>query len=177
MAASTPLKILAVSGSLRQASTSSRLLQAARALAPEGVSLSLYGGLAELPAFNPDVEKAGSPPAVQAWRDQLKDCGAVLFATPEYAHGIPGALKNALDWVVGTGELVGKPVGVITASRSVFALAQLTEVLTVMSARMVPTAVLTLDHLKPDAPLDETTKLLVQDVLETIAVKVQPERI
>ena len=116
-------------------------------LAPAGVTVSAYSALESLPAFNPDIEESGAvPPAVAEWRTALTAADMLLVSTPEYAHGIPGALKNALDWVVGSGELVGKPVGVVNPSASSrFAFPQLIEVLTVMSANVVPRATVVLD--------------------------------
>lgn len=134
---STPLHILAISGSLRASSSNTALLQAAARLAPAHVRMSLYRGLAELPAFNPDDDGDTPHPAVAALREQLQAADAVLISTPEYAHGVPGALKNLLDWVVGSGELVDKPVALLHASRSPWALGSLRETLTVMSARLV----------------------------------------
>ena len=133
---STPLRILAISGSLRAASSNTALLRAAGRLAPQHVTVALYGGLAELPTFNPDRDAAPDP-AVTALRAQLQAADGVLISTPEYAHGVPGSLKNLLDWVVGSGELVDKPVALLHASRSPWALASIRETLSVMSARLV----------------------------------------
>ena len=99
MTAST--KILAISGSLRAGSSNTALLRAAQALAPAGATVELYAGLAELPHFNPDLE-GHEPDSVHALRASLRAADAVLFSSPEYAHGVPGSLKNMLDWVVGS---------------------------------------------------------------------------
>jgi NAD(P)H-dependent FMN reductase len=110
-----------VSGSLRRFSSNTALLEAAALVAPE-LELTLYAGLAQLPPFNPDLDDEGAPPPVLAWREQLRAARGVLFCVPEYAHGLPGALKNALDWVVGSGELVDKPVAILSgAPRATFA--------------------------------------------------------
>lgn len=131
------MQILAISGSLRHVSTNTTLLRAMMAMAPEGVEIELYAGLGDLPHFNPDLEGA-EPPSVLDFRARLQAADGVLISSPEYAHGVPGVLKNALDWVVGSGELVEKPVALLNASpRSVHAQAQLTEILTVMTARLV----------------------------------------
>jgi len=113
-------------------------------MAPEGVSLSLYDRLGDLPHFNPDLE--GSEDfAVLDFRRHLQQADAVLISSPEYAHGVPGVLKNALDWIVGTGELVEKPVALINASpHSTHAFASLAETITVMSGRLVKNACVTL---------------------------------
>jgi chromate reductase, NAD(P)H dehydrogenase (quinone) len=135
------IRILAISGSLRAASSNSTLLRAARMLAPAGVEVVVYDRLGDLPHFNPDVDDAGAPPLVQGFRAQLKAADAVLISSPEYAHGVPGVLKDALDWLVGTGEFVGKLTALVDAApRAAFAHASLTETLTVMMARMVPEA-------------------------------------
>ncbi len=113
----------------------------------------MYDGMAELPLFNPDLEDADINP-VKDYRRQLQSCDGVLISSPEYAHGVPGALKNALDWVVGTGELVDKPVALLnTSSRSVYAAASLRETVTVMSARLIDEASITIPLLGKD--LDE----------------------
>jgi NAD(P)H-dependent FMN reductase len=135
------MQILAISGSLRAASTNTTLLKAAAAMAPEDVTLSLYDGLGDLPPFNPDVDKDPAHAAVAEFRSQLRESAGVIFSTPEYAHGVPGVLKNALDWVVASGELYEKPVALFSASpRAGYAQASLVETLTVMSARIVPEA-------------------------------------
>ncbi len=137
------MKILAVSGSLRAASSNSLLLQALAAAAPPELDVSIFEGIGDLPHFNPDLDPPEDPaphPAVAEWRRHLRAADAVIFSTPEYAHGVPGVLKNALDWVVGSGELVGKPVALFqtSATRGEFARASLVETLTVMSARVTP---------------------------------------
>ena len=140
--------LLTVAGSLRTGSSNAALLAAAAQVAPANLTVAAYSALGSLPAFNPDREEAAVrlPSAVTRWKAALAAADMLLFSTPEYAHGIPGALKNALDWVVGSGELVGKPVGVINLSAaSQFAFPQLIEVLTVMSANVVRDATVVLD--------------------------------
>jgi len=90
------LRILAVSGSLRAVSSNTALLRAAIALSPPGVEIRLYGALRELPHFNPDLE-ANEPPAVTDLRAQVRWADGLLISSPEYAHGVPGVMKNALD--------------------------------------------------------------------------------
>jgi chromate reductase len=131
------MKVLAISGSLREGSSNTALLQAAALVAPPEIVVIQYRGLADLPAFNPDHE-LDPIPAVLELRARLTEADAVAISSPEYAHGVPGSLKNALDWVVGTGELVGKPVALFNASqRANLAHASLTETLVTMSAVMV----------------------------------------
>jgi chromate reductase, NAD(P)H dehydrogenase (quinone) len=111
-----PIRILAISGSLRAASSNTALLEAARALAPEGVEIVLYDGLATLPHFNPDLDAGTAPPVVANFRARLEASDGVLISSPEYAHGVPGAMKNAIDWVVSSGEIYEKPVALLNAS-------------------------------------------------------------
>jgi NAD(P)H-dependent FMN reductase len=139
------MRILAVSGSLRARSANTALLRAAATLAPEHVRVTLYEGLEALPHFNPDVETVSLPPTVVEWRALIGDADGILFSSPEYAHGVPGALKNALDWLVGGVECYRKPVALLNPSPfATHANASLTEVLTTMAANVVAPACVTL---------------------------------
>src|SRR6185295_14869785 len=80
-----------------------------------GVSVVLWDALRDLPHFNPDIEDAGPPESVRRWRQALTDSDAVLIASPEYGFSLPGALKNGIDWVIGSGELEGKVVAITAA--------------------------------------------------------------
>jgi NAD(P)H-dependent FMN reductase len=169
------MRILAISGSLRRGSTNTRILEEARRCAPFGVEVELFGGIAELPAFNPDLE-ALPQPAVAAWRAALRDAQAVLVSSPEYAHGVPGALKNALDWVVGSGELVEKPVGLISASGTgaEHAHAALLRTLAVMNARLIPDALVQVGAIRrkvaPDGAIaDEGLRADIARVVRALA--------
>jgi chromate reductase, NAD(P)H dehydrogenase (quinone) len=130
-------RVLAISGSLRRTSSNSALIGAVAQLAPVGVEVSIYSELAELPPFNPDLDTQPAPGVINRFRAALQECDAVLISSPEYAHGVPGVLKNALDWVVSSGEFIDKPVAVVNASaRATHAWASLQETLTTMSARV-----------------------------------------
>jgi len=111
----SPVRILGVCGSLQAESANLALLRTAAASAPNGVDVVLYEGLRQLPHFDPDVEASGEPASVREWRQALADSDAVLFASPEYGHSLPGALKNAIDWVIGSGELERKVVAITAA--------------------------------------------------------------
>jgi NAD(P)H-dependent FMN reductase len=138
------VRVLAISGSLRHASSNTALVGAVARLAPDTVDVSIYRELEALPPFNPDLDGEDVPAAVTRFRAALQACDAVLISSPEYAHGVPGVLKNALDWVVGSGELVNKPIALINASgRAKHAWASLAETLTVMSAHVIPEASVT----------------------------------
>lgn len=109
-------KILAISGSLREGSSNTRILQQIAAWLPAEIEYSIYKRLDTLPHFSPPDESEALPPSVQDLHEQLNDAGAVIICTPEYAFGLPGSLKNMLDWTVGTGNFVNKLVAIITAS-------------------------------------------------------------
>jgi chromate reductase len=127
-------KILALCGSLRRVSMNAALLRATARLAPVGIQVELFEGIGLLPLFNPDLE-ANSPPPVRTLHAQIAAADALLIASPEYAHGVTGVLKNALDWLVSFPPFVDKPVAIFNASPgSVHADASLREILTTMSA-------------------------------------------
>ena len=135
------MKFLAISGSLRQASSNTELLRAAAALAPPGVEVVPYDDLGALPHFNPDIDIDPPLPAVRTLRERVEWADALLISSPEYAHGVPGVLKNALDWLVSGVEIVGKPIGLLSASsRATHAQRSLAETLGTMSAVVVPAA-------------------------------------
>ena len=112
------MKIVAISGSLRVASSNTALVRAALAAAPLGVETTLFGGLGVLPHFSPELDGDAAPSSVYDFRALLASADGVLIYTPEYAYGIPGSLKNALDWLVTSGELWCKPVAILSASPS-----------------------------------------------------------
>jgi chromate reductase len=106
-------RMLLVSGSLRERSTNSAVLRTAQRVQPGAVDATLFGGLADLPAFNPDLDNDRLPAAVADLRDAIRASDGVLFSTPEYAGGLPGAFKNLLDWTIGDdrpGSMYEKPV-------------------------------------------------------------------
>ena len=131
------MQILAICGSLRRESTNTNALKALSLLVP---GLVIYDGLASLPHFNPDldVEGAIAPPPVEELRSALREADVVVISTPEYAHGLPGSLKNALDWCVSDGTLVGKRVVVVNATPPAeYAQASLVEILKTMNWNVV----------------------------------------
>ncbi len=138
------MRILAVSGSLRAGSSNLALLRAAAAVAPEGMELVFYEGVGALPHFNPDLDGEGAipPPAVKHLRRVFGEADAVVISSPEYAHGLPGSLKNALDWIVSSGELTDKHVVLLNASAAggQRAQASLAQTLRVMGARVLENA-------------------------------------
>jgi 2-hydroxychromene-2-carboxylate isomerase/NAD(P)H-dependent FMN reductase len=134
------MRILGVCGSLQARSGNRALLETAATVAPSGIEVTLFEELRELPPFDPDAV-ADSIPAVERWRAALRKCDAVLVACPEYGFSLPGAVKNAIDWVIGTGELERKIVGVTAsvpvAERGRRGLEALSVPLRAVSARIV----------------------------------------
>jgi chromate reductase len=134
------MKIIAICGSLRAQSSNLALLRAATNL---GIDVQIYEGLGSLPHFNPDddIEGATPPAAVAELRTLLANADGILISSPEYAHGVPGSLKNALDWLVSDGALVDKPVALINASPigGEFARDSLVETLRTMNWRVTGT--------------------------------------
>lgn len=115
---SDPLRVLGVAGSLRRGSLNRALLRAAGELAPDGVTVEIFD-LSDVPLYNGDVEAAGDPAAVEALKAAIRAADGVLFASPEYNHGVPAVMKNAVDWASRpptSAALNGKPVGIIGAS-------------------------------------------------------------
>ncbi|MBO0701688.1 MAG: NAD(P)H-dependent oxidoreductase [Candidatus Dormibacteraeota bacterium] len=114
-------RILGVSGSLRRDSYNTALLRTAAELAPQGVEVTVFDGLREIPPYDDDLRQEGPQPSVEKLKDAIREADAVLFATPEYNHGLPGVLKNAIDWAtrpITDNPLRDKPVAIMGASTS-----------------------------------------------------------
>lgn len=176
-----PLVVCGIAGSLREKSYNRALLRAARELAPEGMEVRIFERLAELPLFNQDVEAAGDPEPVQALKRAIAAAGALLIATPEYNHGVPGVLKNALDWASRPPRgsvLAGKPAAIFGASPGVTGTAraqsQLRQafVFTQTPALLQPEILVYRAHEKFDADgrlTDEKTREFVGRLLRELA--------
>jgi chromate reductase len=161
------MRILGISGSLRAASINSALVRAAARLAPPDVVLHVFHGVGDLPLFNPDLE-ARLPSPVIALHAAVAAADALLVASPEYAHGVTGSIKNTLDWLVSFEPFVGKPVAVINAStRAHHADAALRETLKTMSANIIEAASVSIPllgaHLTEDG--------MVQDLIVSNAIR------
>lgn len=144
VASGTMLKILSISGSLRAVSSNKSLLQAAQILAPEGMQIEPYSDLDRLPHFNPDRENDDIP-HVRSLYARVEQADGLLISCPEYARGIPGSFKNALDWLVGSTTFPGKPIALFSTSpRGVAVQDALRLVLETMSAHLVEEASITL---------------------------------
>ena len=130
------MKILALSGSARRLSTNTALLRALEELAPPDIALSTYAGLGGLPVFSPDLEDLPLPDSVVHFKRCMEACDGILISSPEYARGIPGGLKNAIDWLVSGDLVIAKPIALVHAShRGDDMLAALRLVLSTISSR------------------------------------------
>ena len=138
------MRVLGIAGSLRQDSYNHALLRAAAERLPAGAELVEFESLREIPPYDSDLEELETPAAVAELRQAMQEADAVLVATPEYNHSIPGVLKNALDWAsrpAGQSALMGKPAAVIGASTGMFgavwAQAETRKVLAALGGRVV----------------------------------------
>ncbi|MGC1166366.1 MAG: NADPH-dependent FMN reductase [Solirubrobacterales bacterium] len=157
------MRVLGISGSLRRDSLNSALLRTAAERLPAGAEWSEFEGLREIPPYDADLEPERVPAAVRDLREAMRDADAVLVATPEYNHSIPGVLKNALDWAsrpAGQSALSGTPAAVIGASTGMFgavwAQAETRKVLGALGGRVIET----------ELPVARADKLLVNGRLE-----------
>jgi len=169
------MKILALSGSLRAVSINSAVLRTVRHLALASIEVRLFSGLGDLPLYNPDLESA--PPAIAAQlRNEVATADALLIASPEYAHGVTGTIKNALDWLVAFEGFADKPVAVLNATpRAHHADAALRETLITMSAKLIEVASITLPL--PSANIGDADLLAAPEIVSLLTnVLAQIER-
>jgi chromate reductase len=172
-------KVLAISGSLSRSSSNTELLRAAARLGSERASIEVYQGMSSVPLFNVDLDVDPAPAAVTDFRARLSACDGVIISSPEYAHGISGVLKNALDWTVSSGDFYQKPVAVFNASpRASIAQESLTEVLRTMGSTIVEEASLAVpllgmhldaDGILADAALASAVRAAVAALADAIA--------
>ncbi len=182
-----PARVVAFAGSLRRRSFNRALIEAAREIAPPGLTIESVeiGGL---PFYDADLEAQGDPPAVTEFKTALASADGILIATPEHNDGIPGVLINALDWgsrLPGRSPLAGKPTVVMGASPSQVGTARaqlhLRQVLGHVQARVLPPPELLVAraHERFDAELrltDEGTRRLLADLLRRFAIWIARER-
>ena len=172
------MRIVGISGSLQAGSANTALLVVARARAAEGVEVVLFDALAAIPAFNPDTVEP--PAAVADLRGLVQSADGLVIATPEYAFGLPGALKNALDWLVGTGELYEKPVVVVSAApsaeRGLNARADLERTLRGQGARVLASATIAVPTRMRGQEIDDPTITTAVDTAVATLVDDQHSR-
>lgn len=134
------MNVLAIAGSLRAGSSNVALVRVIAELAPEDVTVTIFESLGTLPLFSPDIDTDELPPSIVSFREEIDAADTILICTPEYAYGMPGSLKNALDWLVSSASLYRKPVAALSASPSPrggdCALAWLLQTLTALDANV-----------------------------------------
>jgi chromate reductase, NAD(P)H dehydrogenase (quinone) len=172
------VKILAISGSLSRSSSNAALLRAASRIGRQQIAIEVYERMAGLPLFNVDLDIDPAPASVVDFRARLVSSDGILIS-PEYAHGISGVLKNALDRTVSSGEFYEKPVAVFNASpRATLAQASLTEILKTIGSTIVEVACITVPllgkHLDPegivaDAAIANSLRTAVRALTQAIS--------
>ncbi|MCC8425913.1 NADPH-dependent FMN reductase [Mucilaginibacter sp. UR6-11] len=166
-------KILAISGSLRWGSSNHSILQFLGSMAPADVEYTIYNGLSQIPAFDPGLDNDCPPAPVASLRKLLTEADGLIICTPEYAFGVPGSLKNALDWLVSSSTLVDKPVALITASSAgEYAHASLLLTLGALTANVIPETTLLIQFIrsKMDSEGNVKDEETAKKLQETIAV-------
>lgn len=155
------MKLLALSGSLRHFSTNTALLRAIQNRTPTNTSITIWKSFKDFPIFSPDGEGAQTPLIIREFVQQVEMADGLIVSCPEYAHGIPGGFKNALDWLVSNEKFPGKSVMIAHAShRGEFVLSALHEVLKTMSANIIEDAFLRIPLMsKTQTEIDEIANL------------------
>ena len=167
------MEILAISGSLRAQSINLTLLEAAKRLAPPEFEVTIFANLGAIPLFSPDLDTATPPLVVDLFREAIASADGILISSPEYARGVPGALKNALDWLVSDHRVAGKAVALVNAASGggQDATTQLSLILTTMATKVVFAESLVGADVRQHAPHVEAT---VRRALEALAATKGP---
>lgn len=167
------MHIFAICGSTREQSANKQLLQIIAGMYAGSFSMEIFEGLSLLPQFNPDIDNELPPTAVTALRDKIAKADGVLICTPEYAMGVPGSLKNALDWTVSSTVFTNKPTALITASSQGYkAHAALMETLLVIGCNIPESARLVIPFIKTkinnNGLVQEETANAISGVISTL---------
>jgi chromate reductase, NAD(P)H dehydrogenase (quinone) len=169
-------KVLAISGSTRLHSTNLNYIKAVGGLAADHFLVEVYEGLLDIPPFNPDDDTDDPTAVIKDFRTRLKEADGIFICTPEYAMGVPGTLKNAIDWTVSSMEFYQKPVGLITASLSgLKGHAALLETLHVIESKMTAATGLVISFAKTKISADciitdEATLANVKNLIEAFSI-------
>jgi len=175
-------KIIAIPGSIRQGSTNRNLINAIIQLFSDKLNIKIFEGLADIPHFNPDFDNENPPAKVSDFRSQLKNADGILICTPEYAMGVPGTLKNAIDWTVSSMEFSHKPVALITAStlgqKAHYALM---ETLKIIEADISDSSQLLISSIKTkvedDKITDHGTQIQVKEVIYSLISAIEKKMV
>ena len=178
------MHVLAIAGSLREESYNRRLIEAAKGVAPEGMEI-VTCDLEDLSLFDADVEAEGDPDSVADFKEAIREADGLLLATPEYQHGVPGVLKNALDWAsrpAGDSPLAGKPAAIMGAmpgfTGTALAQEQLRQTLVYNDCPLVMEPEVLVGHVverleEEGRVADETTLGYIRELLENLAELVE----
>jgi chromate reductase len=164
-------KVLAISGSTRKNSSNHNLIKAIAVLYNEMLEITIFESIAELPHFNPDDDNENVPNSISSFRQQLQNADGIVICTPEYAHGVPGTLKNAIDWTVSSGEFSHKPTVLITASTDgKFGHQALLETLRVIEAKNIDQLQLLIPFIKTKISKDNiiTDEITLSNIKEVM---------
>jgi NAD(P)H-dependent FMN reductase len=174
------VQILAVSGSLQERSSNAALVRAAQRMVPPGMELVVHPSLGSVPLLNPELDGDAVPEAVSALRAAFGSADGVLIASPEYGHSMPGLLKNALDWLVGSGELANMPVALVSASTTstggIRAQIALIQTLLAQSAEVVVTLTVPGVQAKLDAQGEIADPAVLRRLRETLVALAEAAR-
>ncbi len=163
--------IIAICGSTRASSSNLNLIKAIADLTSDIFTIKIFGGLSEIPHFNPDLDNDNPPKQVTEFRQLLRQADGILICTPEYAMGVPGTLKNAIDWTVSSCEFSHKPTALITASSvGQKGHASLMETLKIIEAKITDETQLIISFVKTKVSneckiTDATTKIEIEKLL------------
>jgi NAD(P)H-dependent FMN reductase len=155
-----PFNVLAISGSINPGATAGRLLHAIEQLAGPRFQFTIFEGLGSIPHFNPQQSDSTTNAQVLHWRTLWREADAVVICTPEYAFGMPGVLKDALDWLVGSGEVYHKPLAALSYSPSMMG-----------GENALSTLLLTLKA--QNADFDETTTSTIPAIRQRLTIEGQ----
>jgi chromate reductase len=175
-------KVIAISGSTRAQSSNLNLIKAIAGLAADKFDVTIYNDLLEVPHFNPDLDNENPPAAITHFRNTLRGFDGFLICTPEYAMGVPGTLKNAIDWTVSSMEFWRKPTALITASSYGYKGHQaLMETLKIIEARVTDSTQLVISFIKTKVNVngeitDEKTLGEVQALIEAFCQELTTEK-
>jgi chromate reductase len=179
MSLSSKKRIFAISGSLRQGSSNHNILRFFEKLTPGGIHYFIYDHLAEIPPFDPSLDNESAADAVFELRNYIENADAIIICTPEYAYGIPGQLKNALDWTVSSGSFSGKPTALITASTGgENAHAALIKVLGAIDANLSESSTLLISFIRSKMDtagniIDAETERKLKDLFDTLLRRIE----
>ncbi|QDK37995.1 NADPH-dependent FMN reductase [Bdellovibrio sp. NC01] len=166
-------KILAICGSTRKQSSNLHVISAFSKVAANIFTTEVFSEIADLPHFNPDLDTEDPPKEISRFREKLRAADAILISTPEYALGVPGTLKNAIDWTVSSMEFSQKPVALITAGTAgEKAHASLLGTLLIIESRMTEQTQLVVSAVKSkmngDTFTDNKTEIKIQELIESL---------